>query len=297
MEINENENEDQGVEIEVESSEPARNEVEVVQSRTPVKVSSGDDELGDYSNKVQARIKKLTERYRQEERYKDEAAALAKQLLEENKQLKSRMTNLDKGYLNEYSTRLTAQTESVKRSYREAHETGDVDAMMAAQEQLSKISIEQERYRVAKQRSEERVTITQEEPVTRTAPVQTQEERIAPKPDPKAESWAKTNEWFGSDETMTYAAFGIHRRLVEEEGFDPASDEYYSEVNRRMRHEFPHKFAARKTGGAQVASAGASASRNTAKTGRRSVRLTPSQVAMANKLRVPLEEYAKYVKE
>ena len=285
------EKEDEGVDIEIESSEEPTQEREL-----PVKVANDEDELGDYSNKVQARIKKLTERYRNEERDKEEASRLAQQLLEENKQLKSRMTNLDKGYLNEYGNRLNAQTESIKRTYREAHEAGDVDSMMDAQEQLSKIAIEQERYRLAKQRSDDRVEVAPKS--QEQAPqARTQQQAPTPKPDPKAESWAKTNEWFGSDESMTYAAFGIHRRLVEEEGFDPTSDEYYTEVNRRMRTEFPHKFAAKKSGGAQVASAGASASRSTAKQGRRSVRLTPSQVAMANKLRVPLEEYAKYVKD
>lgn len=287
------EKEDEGIDIEIESSGEPTSERE-----TPVKVEATEkeDELADYSTKVQARIKKLTERYRNEERDKEEAARLAQQLLEENKQLKSRMTNLDKGYLNEYGNRLNAQTESIKRAYREAHESGDVDAMMTAQEQLSKVAIEQERYRLAKQRSDERVEVAPK-PREQAQQVQTQQQAPTPKPDPKAESWAKGNEWFGSDETMTYAAFGIHRRLVEEEGFDPTSDEYYSEVNRRMRHEFPHKFTTKKSGGAQVASAGASASRSTAKQGRRSVRLTPSQVAMANKLRVPLEEYAKYVKD
>jgi hypothetical protein len=291
---NEDQDQDQGIDIEIESSgEPTQGR------EAPVQVSESDEELGDYGNKVQARIKKLTERYRTEERHKEEAARLAQTLLEENKQLKSRMTNLDKGYLNEYGNRLNAQTEAVKRAYREAHETGDVDAMMTAQEQLSKISIEQERYRLAKQRSDDRVEVAsrpQAQAQAQTQQVQPQQ-APAPKPDPKAESWAKNNEWFGSDESMTYVAFGLHRRLVEEEGFDPASDEYYSEINRRIRTEFPHKFVTKKSGGAQVASAGASASRSTAKQGRRSVRLTPSQVAMANKLRVPLEEYAKYVKD
>ena len=116
-------------------------------------------------------------------------------------------------------------------------------------------------------------------------------------PDPKAEEWAQKNEWFGSDEVMTYAAFGLHRKLVEDEGFDPTEDSYYSELDRRIRAEFPQKFQTKKSGGAQVAPAGASATRTTAKQGRKSVKLSPSQVAMAKRLNVPLEEYAKYVKD
>ena len=290
--------EDEGVEVEVEATEePAGQEVveEPEAQEQESAAESGDDELDSYSNKVQARIKKLTERYRKEERDREEAVRLAQQLLQENESLKSRVQNLDKGYLSEYGTRIDAQVETAKRLYKEAYDAGDTDKMFEAQEALSKMSIEQERLRIAKQRSEQ---VSEQAPVAQQqAPVQQPVAPPAPKPDPKAQSWAEKNDWFGSDEVMTYAAFGIHRKLVEEEGFDPASEEYYTEVDRRMRSEFPNKFQAKKSSGAQVASAGASASRSTAKTGRRSVKLSPSQIAMAKRLNVPLEEYAKYVKE
>jgi hypothetical protein len=288
--------EDEGVEVEVEAAEePAGQEVvEEPEAQEPA-AESGDDELDSYSNKVQARIKKLTERYRKEERDREEAVRLAQQLLQENENLKSRVQNLDKGYLSEYGTRIDAQVETAKRLYKEAYDAGDTDKMFEAQEALSKMSIEQERLRIAKQRSEQ---VPDQAPVAQQqAPVQQPVAPPAPKPDPKAQSWAEKNDWFGSDEVMTYAAFGIHRKLVEEEGFDPASEEYYTEVDRRMRSEFPNKFQAKKSSGAQVASAGASASRSTAKTGRRSVKLSPSQIAMAKRLNVPLEEYAKFVKD
>lgn len=288
--------EDEGVEVEVEAAEePAGQEVvEEPEAQEPA-AESGDDELDSYSNKVQARIKKLTERYRKEERDREEAVRLAQQLLQENENLKSRVQNLDKGYLSEYGTRIDAQVETAKRLYKEAYDAGDTDKMFEAQEALSKMSIEQERLRIAKQRSEQ---VSDQAPVAQQqAPVQQPIAPPAPKPDPKAQSWAEKNDWFGSDEVMTYAAFGIHRKLVEEEGFDPASEEYYTEVDRRMRSEFPNKFQAKKSSGAQVASAGASASRSTAKTGRRSVKLSPSQIAMAKRLNVPLEEYAKFVKD
>lgn len=285
--------EDTGVEIEldaeVESEESSKPE------RAEAQTASDGDELESYSQKVQGRIKKLTEKYRKEERDREEAVTMAQRLLDENTKLKSQVKNLDKGYVNSEESRIKGQVAAVKQQYREAYESGDSDAMFAAQEQLSQMTLMQERVRAAKHR----LTVEEQEP----APQQIQQPAAAPqpkaaKPDPRAQEWADKNEWFGSDEVMTYASFGIHRKLVEEEGFDPASDEYYSEVDKRMRSEFPSKFQpAKKSGGAQVAPAGASATRSTAKSGRRSVKLSPSQIAMARRLNVPLEEYAKYVKD
>ena len=289
--------EDEGVEVEIESGdEPEVQEAPEVEEEPQEAASGSDDELDNYSNKVQARIKKLTEKYRKEERDREEAVRLAQQLLQENESLKSRVQNLDKGYLSEYGTRIDAQVEATKRLYKEAYDAGDTDKMFEAQEALSKMSIEQERLRLAKQRSDRTPPPQQEVPQQQMAPQQ-QPQQPAPKADPKAQGWAEKNDWFGTDEVMTYAAFGIHRKLVEEEGFDPTADEYYTEVDRRMRSEFPHKFKTSKSSGAQVAPAGASATRSTAKSGRRSVKLSPSQIAMAKRLNVPLEEYAKYVKE
>jgi GH15 family glucan-1,4-alpha-glucosidase len=161
---------------------------------------------------------------------------------------------------------------------------------------LARATTDKQRYDLAKSRAQERVQTTEVPQQQYAAP---QPQRAAPQPqvDPKAQTWAEKNDWFGQDEVMTYAAFGVHRKLVEEEGFDPQSDEYYSEIDRRMRTEFPHKFQASKPSGkSQVAPAGSSASRST-KQGRRTVRLSPSQIAIAKKLNVPLEEYAKYVKD
>jgi len=287
--------EDAGVEVEVESTESEQEE----SSAPKVDVSeSNDDELDSYSNKVQSRIKKLTEKYRKEERDREEAVRMAQQLLNENTNLKTRMQNLDKGYLSEYGTRLETQIGVAKKLYRDSHEIGDTDKMLEAQESLSRMSIEQERLRLAKQRSENAPQRQQAQRAQQAQQAQQAPQPPAPKPDPKAQSWAEKNDWFGSNEVMTYAAFGIHRKLVEEEGFDPTADDYYTEVDKRMRVEFPQRFpASKKSGGAQVAPAGASATRSTAKTGRRSVKLSPSQIAMAKRLGVPLEEYAKYVKE
>ena len=165
--------------------------------------------------------------------------------------------------------------------------------MFEAQQRISRIALEQARYEEAKRRNEQR----REQPAPSPEPAAPPQEQPA-QPDPKAEAWAQKNEWFGNDQTMTYAAFGIHRQLIEEEGFDPSSDEYYSELDKRVRTEFPHKFAeTKRDSGPRVASAGSTASKSSSPKGRRTVKLTPSQIAIAKRLNVPLEEYAKYVKE
>ena len=258
---------------------------------------SGDGELESYSKGVQKRISRLTEKYRKEERDRQEAVRVAQQLLQEKQQLEGRLKQLDRGYLSEYGARVEAQVTTARRAYKEAYEAGDTDRMIEAQEALARASSDKERYDLAKRRADERVAVEQQ-PVAQQQ--QVPQQQAAPQQaevDPKAQGWAEKNEWFGQDEVMTYAAFGVHRKLVEEEGFDPQSDEYYSEIDRRMRSEFPHKFkASKKSGNSQVAPAGSSASRST-KQGRRTVKLTPSQIAIAKRLNVPLEEYAKYVKD
>jgi len=277
---------------------PEEDEAPVKEAKAEPEKSSGDEELDSYSKGVQNRIKKLTEKYRQEERDKAEALRISQQLMEENKKLKTRMQALDTGYLSEYGTRLQSQTDAAKRAYKEAYESGDTDRMLEAQQALSNIAVETQRYNTAKARAEQQAKVQvqrQEQPVQQQ-PVQQQQPQ--PQPDPRAQSWAEKNDWFGQDKVMTASAFAIHQQLVDEEGFDPQSDEYYTEVDKRIRSEFPHKFqtAKKSGGGSQVASAGNSASRSN-KQGRRSVKLTHSQVAIAKKLGVPLEEYAKYVKE
>ena len=277
---------------------PDEDEAPVKEAKAEPEKSSGDEELDSYSKGVQNRIKKLTEKYRQEERDKAEALRISQQLMEENKKLKTRMQALDTGYLSEYGTRLQSQTDAAKRAYKEAYEAGDTDRMLEAQQALSNIAVETQRYNTAKARAEQQAKVQvqrQEQPVQQQ-PVQQQQPQ--PQPDPRAQSWAEKNDWFGQDKVMTASAFAIHQQLVEEEGFDPQTDEYYTEVDKRIRSEFPHKFqtAKKSGGGSQVASAGNSASRST-KQGRRSVKLSHSQVAIAKKLGVPLEEYAKYVKD
>ena len=287
--------ENQEIETEALVQDPVQEErLETTKAET-----GSEDELGDYSKNVQSRIKRLTEKYRKEERDREEAVRLSQQLLEENKKLKGRMQQLDTGYLSEYGTRLQTQTEAAKRAYKEAYEAGDPDRMSDAQMAMSNLAIEQQRYNNAKARTEQdqRLQVEREQAPQQQAPVAPPPQPQQAKPDPKAQGWAQKNTWFGEDRVMTTAAFAVHQGLIEEEGFDPNSDEYYTELDRRMRKEFPHKFQGQKSGGGtQVASAGSSASRST-KQGRRTVKLTPSQVAIAKKLNVPLKEYAKYVKD
>ena len=294
----EEKNEIEEVEIDLPDSEEADSgesvETETKQEAQAEPEQSGE-ELENYSKNVQKRIKKLTEKYRQEERDREEAVRLAQALREENEKLKNQVQGSQQAHLTEYGARLDNQLNLARQAYRDAHDRGDIDKQFEAQQMMNQIAIEQERYRLAKKQQEK--LQLERTPEQQAAPVQqpVQQERV-PEPDPRAQDWASKNEWFGQDEVMTYAAFGIHRKLVEEEGFDPTSDEYYNEIDRQIRTEFPHKFAGQKNGrSGQVASADTSASRKP--TGRRKVKLSPSQVAIAKKLGVPLEEYAKYVKD
>lgn len=268
-------------------------EIESEGQETPASAQDDDDELGQYSTKVQSRINKLTAKSRAAERDKEEAQRLAEQLYQENQKLQQRVKGLDTGYLSEYGTRLEAQAIAAKDAFKKAYESGDPDALASAQEQMSKIAIDQERFRIAKQRSEAQPQ--QVERAETPAPQAPRQQEV--KVDKKAQSWAEKNDWFGSDKMLTAAAMALHSTLVEDEGFDPTSDEYYSEIDSRIRREFPHKFKTTQSAApARVASAAASASK-AAVQGRRSVKLSASQVAMAKRLNVPLEEYAKYVKE
>jgi len=198
------------------------------------------------------------------------------------------LQNLDKGYQEEFGGRIESQLTGAKRALKDAHEAGDSDRLVEAQEALATLTVE---------KSKLKKPVEQVDPVPQVQQQPQQQAQQQQPPDPKAEAWANKNEWFGHDEVMTYASFGIHRRLIEDEGFDPQSQEYYAELDKRLASEFPHKLGTQATNGGsrKVASAETSKSRN--KGGRKTVRLSPSQVAIAKKLGVPLEEYAKYVKE
>ncbi|HAW74889.1 MAG TPA: hypothetical protein DCW74_04035 [Alteromonas australica] len=288
--------EDQGQEIEVaeEETQEEQAEQETVEeaSEDEEQKDEKEEELDQYSKNVRDRISKITQKYRDEEAQRIAAVEFAQKVKEQNDELRQRLTALDQSYVGEFGTRIQSQIDAAKVSYQKAYDEGDADAMFEAQKNLSRLALEEAQVEQAKKRQEQQAAAPKQEQKQ-----QQPQQQAAPKPDPKAEAWASKNEWFGQDQTMTYAAFGIHRQLIEDEGFDPASDEYYSELDRRVRSEFPQKFGGSKDKGPRVASAESTASKSSTKKGRRTVKLTPSQIQIAKRLNVPLEEYAKYVKE
>jgi len=283
--------EEEGQEIEVVEKEQETDEV-TVEAKDKPKSEDGDD-LSEYSDSVKKRISKLTNRFREEERQRQAAVEYAEAVKKQNEELKTRIDKLDTTYVGEFDTRVQSQSIAAKEAYKKALEEGNADAMYEAQQNISRIALEESRLAQLKADRE-----TKAEQVEQPQAKQPQAKQ-PPKPDPRAEEWASKNTWFGQDQTMTYAAFGLHKQLIEDEGFDATSDEYYTELDNRIRSEFPHKFAEtpKKSNAPRVASAGTTASRSSSPKGRRTVKLTASQIAIAKRLNVPLEEYAKYVKE
>ena len=254
------------------------------------------DELKDYSEGVNKRIAKLTKKMREAERQKDEALNYAKSVLADRQKLQSNVNTSNSNYVQEFERRVVSNLNSAKTKLKIAIDNQDVESQVEAQQEIAQLTLDTARLSQAKQVQESRAQRPVEQDYV--APQQQgyanpqQIKTAAQEMDPKAEAWASKNSWFGADNAMTYTAFDVHKKLTEEEGYDPTSDEYCQEVDKRIRLEFPHKFdkVIQKTT-QTVASAN-----RPAQTGRkRTVRLTPSQVAIAKKLGVPLEEYAKYI--
>ena len=261
------------------------------------KQTDDEDDLSQYSASVRKRISKITKKFRDEEEQRLAAVEFAESVKKQNDELKAKLDKLDTTYVGEFDTRVQSQAAAAKEAYRKAYEAGDADALYEAQQTISRIAMEEARLNQLKEQREQE---TKKAETNNTAPAATQPAPTPPppKPDPRAEEWATQNEWFGQDQTMTYAAFGIHKTLIEEEGLDPNTEEYYTELDNRIRSNFPHKFGEqKKSSGPRVAAAGATAAKTGSPKGRRTVKLTPSQIAIAKRLNVPLEEYAKYVKE
>ena len=247
------------------------------------------DELDDVSASVQKRIDKLTYKMREAERQRDEAVNYAKNVNNTATQLKEKLKNSDSSLFKEYDNRVQSEIERAKTLLKDAQNSGDGGAIADATEKLSRVSAEAENLRrlTAQQQIRERDT-SKEVPVQEQPNLQYQSRQT----DPKAEEWAKNNVWFGTDQAMTFAAFGIHKELVEN-GVDPTSDTYYIEVDKRMKDNFPHKFSQEQS--APVQQVAASSRGAGGKKGVRKIKLTPSQVAIAKRLDVPLEEYAKHI--
>jgi hypothetical protein len=300
--------EDQKPETEVETkeepssstpaAEPKEEKVEASdeqqETKQEEKPEAKKDELESYSKDVQRRIAKLTKKWREAERQKDEALTYAKSVLSEKESLQKKYSSVESAGVKDREERIKSGMQAAAAKLAAAREASDFAAEVEAQKEIARLGYEEARLVEAKQMAEEAAkTAPKEQELPRITPQQTEQV------DPKAESWGAKNRWFGTDTAMTYTAFDLHKKLVEEEGYDPSTDEYYAEIDKRIRLEFPQKFVNNEskvenstTKPTQIV---ASAKRSV-KPGRRTVRLTPTQVAIAKKLGVPLEEYAKQLK-
>ena len=289
------ENEVVSIDVEETNNQTNVSEIPVVpekeETRTNVQEKEQSDELEDYSENVKKRINQLTAKRKQALEEADAAMQYAQQQKKENDELKQKLSNLDKGYITEYGTRVETQTDQVKKLFKEAYEAGDSEKMAEAQDVMAKLAIEKERLRIQKAQSEQEVErqSKQQEQVPQRQSVPKVEDL-----DPKLQNWMKSNNWFGTDMVMTGAAQGLHQQLVGSEGFDPTSDEYYAEIDKRMRDSFPNKFQDKRQNAQAVAPA--TSNGRSVKSGRKkTVELSPGQVAFAKKMNIPLERYAKEV--
>jgi hypothetical protein len=246
------------------------------------------DELEDYSKDVQRRIAKLTKKRREAERQKDEALKYAEVIKIEKEATLKRYSVLEGASVKDREARIASGLQAAKAKLSEARINQDMNAEVDAQRDIARLGYEEARLMEAKSALESAPKQQTQPNINLNRSVE-QEVR----PDPKAESWGSKNKWFGSDSAMTYTAFDIHKKLVDDEGYDPASDEYYVEIDKRIRLEFPHKFDKIATTETTRPTQVVASAKRSVKPGRKTVRLTPSQVAIAKKLGVPLEEYAK----
>ena len=250
------------------------------------------EELEQYSDSVQKRIAKLTKKWREAERQKDEALSYAERTIKEKKQTEAKLEKMEPNFLSVSEESITSGVEAAKAKLAAAREANDLGAEADAMASISELGVKKARLEEAKLAREN----LEKQPQARPEVNLRRQQAAQGSPDPKAEAWSEKNSWFGQDTAMTYTAFDLHKKLTESEGFDPSSDEYYSEIDKRIRLEFPHKFGNTNSSGENTRPAPvqtvASAKRST-KSGRKTVRLTPSQVTIAKKLGVPLEEYAK----
>jgi hypothetical protein len=253
------------------------------------------EELETYSKDVQRRIAKLTKKWREAERQKDEALSFAKNQKEQKEKLQKKYSQVEQAGVKDREQRITSGLQAAAAKLAAAKEAGDLAAEVEANKEIARLGYEEARLNETKAAVEQMAKVEpKSEEIPKVSPQQTA------RPDPKAEAWGAKNKWFGTDTAMTYTAFDLHKKLVDEEGFDPQTDEYYAEIDKRIRLEFPNKFVNNEdkvqndtTKPTQIV---ASAKRSVNKSGRKTVRLTPSQVAIAKKLGVPLEEYAKQIK-
>ena len=274
--------------IKVEETEP-KQEIEVKEETKEEETEDKKKELEDYSDGVQKRIAKLTKKWREAERQKEAALEYAKGVKAQQESLQSKLKTIEPNYVSAMEGRVTSGLQAAQAALAKAREAGDIGAEVEAQKMIARLGVEEARVANLKKKAELEPKETVKTP--------TLDQAIAPRtaePDPKAEAWAEKNPWFGSDNAMTYTAFDLHKKLTEEEGFDAQSDEYYNEIDKRMKLDFPHKFGnTESTVTTKPTQTVASAKRSVNSKSQKTVRLTPSQVTIAKKLGVPLELYAK----
>ena len=254
-----------------------------------------DDKLEDYSKGVQARIAKLTRKMREAERREKAAIEYAKGVEEKRQQLESKFKKTDSDYIKKFESTISSGLEAAQKELAAAIESGDAGAQVAANKRIAQLAFENAKLESAKEGREEKPQAEKPVQLSQANNVNIPQTDDPINTDPKAEAWAAKNSWFGTDRAMTYTAFEIHKDLTEKEGYDPSSDEYYAEVEKRIKIDFPHKFGNTEKNTTAPVQTVASANRSV-KPGRKTVRLTSSQVAIAKKLGVPLEEYAKQLK-
>ena len=250
-----------------------------------------EKELEEYSEGVQKRIAKLTKKWREAERQKEAAIDFARGGQAELNELKTKLTKLEPNYVKAIENRVTSGLDAAKAKLTAAREAGDINAEVDAQRSIAQLTVEETRLNALKERQSQ-----DKEQTVKTPSLNQSLQGQTPPPDPKAEDWASKNEWFGKDSAMTYTAFDLHKKLTEQEGFDPNSPEYYAEIDKRMRIDFPHKFGNTTSQESTKPTQTVASAKRSVNPGRKTVRLTSSQVAIAKKLGVPLEEYAKQLK-
>ena len=272
-----------------EKAEGSDEQPEAKQEQKPVEEKK--EELETYSKDVQRRIAKLTKKWREAERQKDEALSFAKNQKDQKEKLQKKYSKVEQAGVKDREQRITSGLQAAAAKLAAAKEAGDLAAEVEAGKEIARLGYEEARLNEAKAAYEDMAKAEPKEvEIPKVTPQQTAQ------PDPKAETWGAKNKWFGTDTAMTYTAFDLHKKLVDEEGFDPTSDEYFAEIDKRIRLEFPNKFDTTNENTTKPTQIVASAKRSVNKSGRKTVRLTPSQVAIAKKLGVPLEDYAKQLK-
>ena len=280
----------------VVETEAPKQETETTEQETVKEETKSDSELEDYSKGVQARIAKLTRKMREAERREQAAVDYAKAVEQKRLTLEKKFEKTDSDYIKKFESTISSGLEAAQKELAAAIESGDATAQVEANKRIATLAFENAKLEAAKEGRQQPQAEKPVQNLSQGGDVNIPRTDDPINPDPRAEAWAAKNSWFGTDRAMTYTAFEIHKDLTEKEGYDPSSDEYYAEVDKRIRVDFPHKFGTTETKQTAAPVQTVASANRSVKPGRKTVKLTSSQVAIAKKLGVPLEEYAKQLK-